>query len=73
MIKLIFTFVFGNALWDYLVAYFGSTQAVVEVGLILVAAIAIFKFREQIIFIVLIAIALHFLIQNFWRLEVFFR
>ena len=73
MIKLIFTFLFGNALWDYLVAYFGSTQAVVEAGLVLVAAILIFKFREQVIFIVLVAIALHFLIQNYWRLEVFFR
>ncbi len=73
MIKLIFTFLFGNALWDYLVAYFGSTQAVVKAGLVLVAAILIFKFREQVIFIVLVAIALHFLIQNYWRLEVFFR
>ena len=67
MIKLLFTFVFGNALWDYLVAYFGSTEAVVEISVVVLAALIIIRFHEQIILIAFVVIALHFLIQIYWR------
>lgn len=30
MVKTIFGFIFGNALWDWLVGIFGSSEAVVE-------------------------------------------
>ena len=70
MIKMLFTFVFGNALWDYLVAFFGSTQAVVEISIFLLAAIIIVKFREQVFYKALndpLRVALYFLNANFGR------
>ena len=67
MIKMLFTFVFGNALWDYLVAFFGSTQAVVEISIFLLAAIIIVKFREQVFYIIFVAVVLYFLNANFGR------
>ena len=49
MIKAIIMFFFGNALWDKLVEYFGSTEAVIEVGIIILIGALIIKFHKEII------------------------
>ncbi|MBQ7476904.1 MAG: hypothetical protein IJT06_05870 [Selenomonadaceae bacterium] len=49
MIKAILMFVFGNALWDKLVEYFGSTDAVVEATVIVLVVALIVKFHKEII------------------------
>lgn len=49
MIKAILTFVFGNALWDKLVEYFGSTDAVIEAAIVVLIVGLIIKFHKEII------------------------
>ncbi|MBQ6976065.1 MAG: hypothetical protein IJQ16_05900 [Selenomonadaceae bacterium] len=49
MIKGIIMFLFGNALWDKLVEYFGSTDAVIEAGIVVVVIALLIKFHEEII------------------------
>ena len=49
MIKALIMFVFGNALWDKLVEYFGSTEAVVEATVIVLVVALIIKFHKVII------------------------
>lgn len=49
MIKAIIMFFFGNALWDKLVEFFGSTDAVIEVGVIVLIIALVIKFHEEII------------------------
>ena len=49
MIKALIMFVFGNALWDKLVEYFGSPEAVVEVAVIIVIVALVIKFHKEII------------------------
>ncbi|MBR5914743.1 MAG: hypothetical protein IKZ58_10350 [Selenomonadaceae bacterium] len=49
MIKALIMFVFGNALWDKLVEYFGSTEAVVEAAIIAVIVALIIKFHKEIL------------------------
>ncbi len=49
MIKGLIMFLFGNALWDKLVEYFGSTEAVVEAGIIVIIFALLIKFHEEII------------------------
>ena len=39
MIKSLITFIFGNALWDMIVGYFGSPEAVIEAALVLFGVI----------------------------------
>ncbi len=57
MIKAILMFVGGNALWDKLVDYFGSTEAVVEVAIGFIGLFLLVKFFKEIIgFAVLIFI-----------------
>ncbi len=49
MIKVILMFVFGNALWDKLVEFFGSTEDVIFAAIVLVALIVVVKFFKQIV------------------------
>lgn len=49
MIKAILAFVGGNALWDKLVEYFGSTNAVIEVAIMLIGLFLLVKFFKEII------------------------
>ncbi len=49
MIKAILMFVGGNALWDKLVEYFGSTDKVIEVAIIFLVLFTLVKFFKQII------------------------
>lgn len=49
MIKVILMFVFGNALWDKLVEFFGSTEDVIFAAILLVALIVVVKFFKQIV------------------------
>ena len=49
MIKALIMFLFGNALWDKLVEYFGSTDAVIEAGIIAVIVALLIKFFKEII------------------------
>jgi hypothetical protein len=49
MIKAVIMFVFGNAVWDKLVDYFGSTDAVVEAAVAAVIIALIIKFYKEIL------------------------
>ena len=49
MIKALIMFVFGNALWDKLVEYFGSTDAVVEAAVAALIVALIIKFHKEIL------------------------
>lgn len=49
MVKAILMFVGGNALWDKLVDYFGSTEAVVEAAVIFLGLFLLVKFFKEII------------------------
>ena len=49
MIKTILLFVGGNALWDKIVEYFGSVEAVVEATVILIGLFLFLKFFKGII------------------------
>lgn len=51
MLKAIIMFVFGNALWDKLVEFFGSTEAVVEAAIELVLLAIAIKFLKQIVWL----------------------
>ena len=57
--KILLSFVFGNALWDYLVEYFGSTEAVVEAALIVIGLVLFIKFHKEIFGIALVIIILY--------------
>ncbi len=58
MIKSLIMFIFGNALWDKLVDYFGSTEAVVEAAVILIFGIAIVWYFRVIIAVIVIILIL---------------
>ncbi len=58
MIKAIIMFVFGNALWDKLVDYFGSTDAVIEAAIIVLAVALFIKFHKEIIGFAIVIIIL---------------
>ncbi|MBQ7705070.1 MAG: hypothetical protein IJT73_06570 [Selenomonadaceae bacterium] len=58
MIKAILMFVGGNAFWDELVEFFGSTENVVAVSILLVAVILIIRYFKIILWIVLIIVIL---------------
>lgn len=49
MVKAILMFVGGNALWDKLVDYFGSTEAVVEAAVGFLGLFLLVKFFKEII------------------------
>jgi hypothetical protein len=63
MIKAIILFFGSNALWDKLVEFFGSTEAVVEVGILVVVVALIIKFHEQIIGFAIIAFILYMILR----------
>lgn len=48
MLKTIFLFVFGNAFWDKLVEFFGSTDAVIEAAVLLLLLVFCVKFFREI-------------------------
>ena len=57
MIKALLMFVFGNALWDYLVEIFGSTTNVVTAAVILIVLFLVIRYFKEIIgFIILMFI-----------------
>ncbi len=47
MIKALITFIFGNALWDKLVEYFGSTEEVVTVAVLSIIAFLAIKYFKK--------------------------
>lgn len=49
MVKAILMFIGGNALWDKLVEFFGSTNAVIEATVIFLGLFLLVKFFKQII------------------------
>lgn len=49
MIKALIMFVFGNALWDKLVDYFGSPEAVVGATVIVLVVALMIKFYKVVI------------------------
>jgi len=64
MIKALIMFLFGNAFWDKLVEYFGSTDAVIEVGIIVVIVALVIKFYKEIVLFAVLLFILWFILTN---------
>ena len=64
MIKAIIMFVFGNAVWDWLVEFFGSTEDVVKVALLTVIVFMCIKFFKQFIIGVAVIAAIVFVMSR---------
>ena len=64
MIKALIMFLFGNAIWDKLVEYFGSTDAVVEAGIIVIIIALAIKFYKVIIGLVILIFILLMILNN---------
>ena len=55
MIKALLMFVGGNALWDKLVEFFGSSEAVVATAVAIAAIILIVRYFKEILWFAVIA------------------
>ncbi|MBO4400940.1 MAG: hypothetical protein J5809_03740 [Selenomonadaceae bacterium] len=63
MIKAVLMFVFGNALWDKLVEFFGSPEAVVATAVAIIVIVLVVKFFKEIVGLVVIAYILWLLLH----------
>ena len=64
MIKALIMFIFGNAIWDKLVEYFGSTDAVIEAGIIVVIIAFMIKFYKVITGLAVLVVILLVILNN---------
>jgi hypothetical protein len=64
MIKALIVFLFSNAIWDKLVEYFGSTEAVVEAGILALIVILIIKFFKQAVTFAILMFILWMILHN---------
>lgn len=63
MIKALLMFVGGNALWDKLVEFFGSPDAVVATAVAIAAIILIVKYFREILWFAVVAYILWMLLH----------
>lgn len=63
MIKAVLMFVFGNALWDKLVEFFGSPEAVVATAVAIVVIVFVVKYFQEILWFVVVAYILWMLMH----------
>ena len=63
MIKAMLMFVGGNALWDKLVEFFGSPDAVVLTAVAIAVIVLVVRFFKEVVGLIVIAYILWFLSQ----------
>ncbi len=64
MIKAIIMFVFGNAVWDWLVEFFGSTEDVVKVTVLTLVVFLCIKFFKRFLIGVAVIAAIVFVMSR---------